>query len=120
MDINEEDSGTEKILEILGDEYSREILKATNIEPMTEKEIYEKHDMSWSTVSRRINKLQKFGFLEEKTEFNLENKPQNVYESQLEKVVIDLIEGNFNIQIKVKEDVADKFTIMWEEIRGDK
>lgn len=107
----------EEIFSILNDEYSRKILKAISIEPMSAKELREKYDMSASTVSRRINNLSQQGLIKENTKLDPNGHHYSVYKTDLEKISVELIDGSFKIKVKIEEDAADRFTNMWEEIR---
>ncbi len=107
----------EEIFSILDDEYSRKILKATSIEPMSAKQIEEKYDMSASTVSRRLNNLSQQGLIKENTKLDPNGHHYSIYKTNLEKISIELIEGSFKIKVEIEEDAADRFTDMWEKIR---
>lgn len=107
----------EEIFSILEDEYSRKILKATSIEPMSAKELGEKYNMSASTVSRRLNKLSQQGLIKENTKLDPDGHHYSVYKTNLEKISIELREGSFKIKVEIEEDAVDRFTTMWQEMR---
>lgn len=55
---------TGAILDLLGDEYARELLAAIAEEPLCAQKLVERTDMSRVTVYRRLNRLEEIGFVE--------------------------------------------------------
>jgi predicted transcriptional regulator len=55
---------TETILDLLGDEYTRELLEALGEQPLIGRELQERTGMSRATVYRRLDELQDAGLVE--------------------------------------------------------
>jgi DNA-binding transcriptional ArsR family regulator len=113
------------LLDVLSDDYAREILAATSVSPMSAYEIAEKCDMSPPTVYRRIERLQAFGLVDEETRVEPNGNDYKVYSATLRKVSLSLDEGTFEAVVDRAEpeeafpganedDPADRFKKMWE------
>lgn len=113
------------LLDILSDDYAREILAATSVSPMSAYEIAEECDMSPPTVYRRIERLQEFGLVDEETRVEPSGNDYKVYSATLREVSLSLDEGTFEAVVDRLEpeeafpganedDPADRFTKMWE------
>lgn len=120
-----DDPALSDLLDVLSDEYAREILAATSVSPMSAYEIAEKCDMSPPTVYRRIERLQAFGLVDEATRVEPSGNDYKVYSATLREVSLSLDDGTFEAivdRIEPEEafpganedDPADRFTKMWE------
>ena len=75
--------------------------------------------MSLPTVYRRIERLETFDLLVERTEIDTTGgHHHSVYEANLEHIGIDLANGDFDVRVRLREDAADRFSRMWQEMRG--
>ncbi len=115
-----EDPDERAVLSLLDDEYAREILTATSAEPMSANELSERCDASTSTIYRRIDRLTDQDLIEERTRFDPDGHHRNVYVSRLESVDVAFEDGQLRLELERSEpegeDVADRFTRMWEEL----
>ena len=112
-----EEPSVEALLSALDDEYARRILTATDQRPMSAKQLSEACDASLPTIYRRIDRLSELNLLTERPEFRDEGRHYSVYEATLDRVVIDLDDGELNISMATEPtDAADRFTEMWEDI----
>ncbi len=112
-----EDSAPADLFAVLDDEYARAILTETSEQPMSAKTLSEACDASLPTIYRRIERLQACGLLEERTEFADEGRHYGVYRACLERIVIELTNGELEVAVESEStDAADRFTNMWEEI----
>lgn len=116
--MNEERSPSE-IFAILDDDYACAILKATHQEPLSAKALSENCDMSVSTVSRRVNKLLELDLLVERTQVDPDGHHYSEYESKLDRINIQLQETGFDVNVERREDAADRFTRLWDHMRGE-
>lgn len=108
------------LFDLLADEYARTILVATSREAMSASTLSERYDMSPPTVYRRVERLEEFDFLIERTEIDSSGgHHRSVYEANLEHIDIDLEDGDLDIKVRLREDAADRFTRMWREMRGE-
>ncbi len=86
---------------------------------MSAKTLSERYEMSLPTVYRRIEQLEAFDLLVEQTEIDTTGgHHHSVYEANLDHIGIDLMDGDFDIEIRLREDAADRFSRLWQEMRG--
>ncbi|MFC3957052.1 ArsR/SmtB family transcription factor [Halovivax cerinus] len=112
-----EDHDIEELLSLLDDEYARLILIETSKQPMSAKELAAACDASLPTIYRRIDRLSDRGLVSERTEFVDEGRHYSVYEATLERVVIELGDGDLTGSVSTRaSDPADRFTSMWEDL----
>jgi DNA-binding transcriptional ArsR family regulator len=120
-----DDPALSELLDLLSDDYAREILAATSVNPMSAYEIAETCEMSPPTVYRRIERLQEFGLVDEETRVEPSGNDYKVYSATLREVSLSLDEGTFEAVVDRLEpeeafpganedDPADRFTKMWE------
>ena len=113
-----EDCPPTEVFALLDDEYARAILTATSTQPMSAKALSEECDASLPTVYRRAERLAECGLIEEGTQLDDDGHHYSVYEARLDRLTVDLEEGELHITVEEKpsEDIADRFTDMWEDI----
>ena len=115
------------LLELLSDEYARDILAATSVRPMSANEIAEACEMSPPTVYRRVDRLKTYGLVEEETRVEPSGNDYRVYTATLREVTLALDEGTFEAVVDRvadeseepfpganEDDPADRFVRMWE------
>lgn len=115
------------LLELLSDEYARDILAATSVRPMSANEIAEACEMSPPTVYRRVDRLKTYGLVEEETRVEPSGNDYRVYTATLREVTLALDEGRFEAVVDRvadeseepfpganEDDPADRFVRMWE------
>jgi DNA-binding transcriptional ArsR family regulator len=107
-----------ELLALLEDEHARAILAETSAEPMSATMLSERCGVSESTIYRRVERLQRCGLLEEHMRFQSDGHHHNVYVSRVESFTVRFEDGAVDIEIVERdlpeEDVADRFTSMWE------
>lgn len=121
-----EDSALGELLDVLSDEYARDILAATSIKPMSAQQLADECEMSKPTVYRRVERLRAHGLLEEQTKVQTSNNNYSVYTATLSEVSITLNAGSFEAALQCTDeesfpgesenDTADRFTKMWEDL----
>lgn len=116
-----EESSLAAVLDLLSDEYARAILTETSVEPMSAKTLSERCDASLPTVYRRIDQLTDCGLLDERTRPRRDGNHTRVYTAALHRFSLELEDGELTASIDRREgqeggseDVADRFTRMWE------
>jgi predicted transcriptional regulator len=108
------------LFDLLADEYARTILVATSREAMSAKTLSERYEMSLPTVYRRVERLETFDFLVERTVIDPSGgHHHSVYEANLEHVGVMLTDDDLDVQIRLREDAADRLTRMWKTMRGE-
>ena len=112
-----EDTGLSEIASLIDDEYARRILAETSVEPMSARTLSERCDASLPTIYRRLDQLEESQLVTERTEIEQDGNHYSVYEACLEKIELELDDGEFDLRVSRSEDVADKFTEMWEGMR---
>lgn len=117
--MSEEDRA-EDVLELLGDEYARTILRATDGNPMSAAELHEAHGLSRPTISRRVNRLTDHRLLAEGTRIDPEGGHHfHVYEAAIDRLVVGLADGEFDVHLELRGDAADRFTRLWHQMRRE-
>ena len=111
-----EDPQPREVFALLDDEYARMILTATSTQPMSAKTLSEECDASLPTVYRRTERLVACDLLEEGTQLADDGHHYTVYEARLDHLTVSLEEGELRVSIEERpsEDMADRFTDMWE------
>ncbi|MCU4925085.1 winged helix-turn-helix domain-containing protein [Halobacteria archaeon AArc-dxtr1] len=106
------------LLDILDDEYARAILTETSVEPMSASTLSERCDASLPTIYRRLETLEGCRLVTEETNLASDGNHYSVYRANLDGFELSLDEGEFSYEVSYREeDVADRFTTMWEELR---
>lgn len=106
------------VLSVLDDEYARDILTNTSIEPMSASTLSDRCDASLPTIYRRLERLEECRLVTEETKLAADGNHYSVYSANLEGLELTLEDGAFELELNYSdEDVADKFTRMWEGMR---
>lgn len=103
---------------LLGDEYVRTILRAASEEPMSARALSEECDSALSTVYRRVEDLVEAGVLVEETRIVADGSHHSVYETRLDELTVRIANGEFEMDLKTERPTAERFTRVWEGIRG--
>lgn len=111
-----EDREASEVFRLLADEYARDILIATSAESMSAKELADRCDASLSTIYRRAEALEAAGLLAERTALDGDGYHYTTYEATVGRLAVTFENGTMDLQIT--EDAADRFTRVWEGIRG--
>ena len=121
-----EDPELGDVLDILSDEYARDILTATSIKPMSAQQLADECEMSKPTVYRRVERLRAHGLLDERTEIRTSNNHYSVYTATLSEFSLELDAGSLEASVtrtdddsfpgEGETDTADRFTRMWEDL----
>jgi DNA-binding HxlR family transcriptional regulator len=117
-DVSEE-CDEEAVLELLEDDYARGILTETSAEPMSVKTLSERCEASEATIYRRIDRLKDCDLVEEQIRPRSDGNHYKVYRSRLETFAVSFEDGELRADItrtETEEDVADRFTRMWEDL----
>lgn len=109
-----------EVFDLLGDEYARNILAHANHEPMTALELADACDAHHSTIYRRIEQLQSFDLLDEQVRVDPDGHHATTYTTRLERISVRLRGSNYDVDLRVRDDPADRMAHMWREIRGEK
>lgn len=112
-----DDPDIEIVADLLEDQTVREILVETSREPMSARTLKNRCDASGPTIYRRLERLRDVDFVVEQTRPDPDGgHHRQVYAPNLDRIVIDLNEGDLSIEIARRERMADRFTRLIEEI----
>lgn len=102
----DDDPDSDELLELLGDQYARQVLQAVADEPRAGQEIAEATGISTPTVYRRLDELEEAGFVESEMVFDADGHHYQVYRSVLEGA--DLRFGREGLTVSVRTDDGDR------------
>ncbi|WP_458188405.1 transcriptional regulator [Haladaptatus sp. NG-WS-4] len=108
-----------ELFRLLDDEYARTILTKTSERPMSAQTLSIECDASLPTIYRRLSDLEACNLVEKYTRPEPDGNHRSVYESTIGHVEIDIDNGALDVTVTEREDVADRFTRVWEDMRGD-
>ena len=108
------------VFELLADEYARRILVAADRRPMTAKALSDACDASLATVYRRASMLEEHGLLEERRTIGSDGTHRSKFETVLEELHVDLSEGELTVSVDTRDELADNFTSLWDDLRGSR
>lgn len=100
----------DSIFDLLGDDYSREILRVTSSEPKGVKEMSQELDVARSTIYRRVDRLVDLGILHGRTKASPDGHHYTVYEAAIERLTVELENGELGCQLHPSDDAATRFT----------
>ena len=107
----------QRILAALADHYSRNILTATIERPMSALELSKEYNIPVTTIYRQIEELVQAGLLAAvQAGRSKEGKWYDLYRSLLRSINVSFENGNVVIEVRVNENLADKFTRIWTAI----
>ncbi|MDT3437325.1 winged helix-turn-helix domain-containing protein [Haloarcula sp. 1CSR25-25] len=115
--MSEDEPDIETVAGLLEDQTVREILTETSREPMSAHTLKDHCDASGPTIYRRLERLRDADFVVEQTRPDPDGgHHRQVYAPNLDRITIDLGDGNLSIQITRRERIVDRFTRLIEEM----
>lgn len=106
----------ERLLEVLGNKYSTEILKATT-EPRTAQELSEELDIPIATCYRRLEDLSAQGILKQSGKrVTRANRVAKRYQRQIDRICFD-VDDTISITLKEPPGTASKLDEAWQRHR---
>ncbi len=106
-----------ELFALLDDEYARAILTETSDRAMSARTLSERCEASLPTIYRRLDRLEECGLIGDRTEIAPDGNHYSVYEARLERLEVTLEDGELSVEVALEEDVADRFTRLWEGLR---
>jgi len=79
----------------------------------------EECDASLTTVHRRASTLQNLDLLEERDTVDDDGAHRSEFETTLEGLTVDLTDGELPLTLETRDELADNFTSLWDDIRGE-
>lgn len=85
---------------------------------MSAKSLSEECDASLPTVYRRTERLVACGLVAERTRLTDDGHHYQIYEARLDSLTVELEDDGLRLTVEERrtEDMADRFTDMWEEL----
>ncbi|MEF8777472.1 MAG: helix-turn-helix domain-containing protein [Natronomonas sp.] len=111
------DDSSEELLELLGEERVREILVATSREAMSARDLSETCDVAPSTIYRRVERMIEHDLLVERTQIESDGSHHSVYKANVDHLDVDIDDGTIDVSMHVREDAAQRFSRIWNDIR---
>lgn len=107
----------ERIGNILADENARQILIHTSQEPMSADSLSTAVGASTPTIYRRLEEMRECELLVEGTQLDTEaGHHRTVYGTNLQRIIVELAESEFEFECAFREPMADRFTRLIEEM----
>jgi DNA-binding transcriptional ArsR family regulator len=109
----------DEVLDVLGDEYAREILIATRTRPMTATTLADELDAAPSTVYARIDDLTAAGFLAERTRRDDDGNHTAEYAARLDRLTVRVSENGFELETDLtdRDEAADRLHTLWSDLQ---
>ena len=114
-----DDRSIEEVLDTIGDRHARHVLAAISHDPKSAKELAEECDLSLPTVYRRIEMLDEYDLVKDRTLVADDGNHYKVYESNFESTVISLEDDEYRVRIYREENLPDRFSQLWNELRPE-
>ena len=109
----------EDILDTIGDKHARTVLASISRESRSAKELAEECDLSLPTVYRRIEMLDEYDLVKDRTLVADDGNHYNVYESNFESTVISLEDDEYQVQIYREDNLPDRFGQLWDDLHAE-
>lgn len=112
-----DDGDVASVAEVLADDTARTILAATSKEPLPADELATICEVSEPTIYRRLEELSTLDLVDEQTRAEEAGHHYAVYAASLDRLVVELDEDGFTIQLNRRDRMADRFTQFIEDMR---
>lgn len=109
----------DELFAALDDEPSREILSQTSETDRSAQELAAVIDVSEATIYRRLERLKEHGLVHEGIRIEKDGNHRRVYRATIKRIEVDITNEDVTARVEWDEDMADRFTRLWEDIRGD-
>ncbi len=97
----------ETLFDVFERETARKILALTSVEPMAAQELAERTDESEPTIYRRLDALEEYDLIEERTHIDADGNHYSEYETNLEEVCFQLEDGGFTIDVTYRKELVE-------------
>lgn len=112
-------SDPDEVLELMADEYAKEMLALLTDDRLSATEISDRLDAAESTVYDRLERLEVAGLVNEHLQVDPDGHHHHVYDARVDAVLVEIEDGGYRVRLQVTEDPADRIAQMWHEIRGE-
>ena len=115
----DDEKSIEEILDTIGDQHARRVLATISRESKSAKELADECDLSLPTVYRRIEMLDEYELVTDRTLVADDGNHYKVYESNFESTVISLEDDEYRVRIYREENLPDRFSQLWDELNPE-
>lgn len=105
------------VVDLVDDEPAAEILRLTSQEPMSASTLTRQCDASEPTIYRRLERLQEWDLVAEQERIDPDGHHHSVYTARLERITIELVDGEYEVEVVRTDDPADRFTRLVDELK---
>jgi predicted transcriptional regulator len=108
------------LLRVFADDYSRRILLAADEEPRTANDLSELCDASLTTIYRRIATLREHDLVRVHSTVGSGGEHKEVFETTVRALHVTITEGDLELTVETRDELADNFTALWERFRENR
>jgi predicted transcriptional regulator len=119
LPVVDDEGAIEEVLDTIGDQHARRVLAAVSREPKPAKQLAEETDLSLPTVYRRIEMLDEYDLINDRTLVAEDGNHYKVYESNFESTVISLQDDEYKVRIYREENLPDRFSQLWDDLQTE-
>ncbi|WP_138797596.1 helix-turn-helix domain-containing protein [Halostella sp. PRR32] len=101
---------------VLEDDCARCILLRARNEPMSASDLSERCGVSEATIYRRLEPLREHDLVVERTKPAEGGHHYKEYRTNLDRLTVDLTDDGFEVQVRRRESMADRFTRLIEDM----
>ena len=112
-----DNSQSAALFELFADDYSREILLAADEAPQTAKELSQRCDASLATIYRRISTLQEHDLIRVHSTVGSGGEHKQLFETTIETLHVAISDGELELSVETRDELADNFTTLWTNFR---
>ncbi|WP_082677728.1 winged helix-turn-helix domain-containing protein [Haloferax sp. Q22] len=105
----------QSIFDLFGDRLARHILVLTSERAFSADELSNILEVSPPTVYRRVNELVEYDLITERQEIDEDGHHFKTFETTLKRVVFEIDDGGYNIDIQMRQSLVDQFESFWSE-----
>lgn len=104
------------VFDVFGDDLARQILVLASDRPVSADELADLLNVSEPTVYRRLNALLDYDLLTKQQQIDPEGNHYQTVETTLRKVVMEIEDGGYNVNLQMRQSIADQFTSFWSDL----
>jgi DNA-binding HxlR family transcriptional regulator len=110
----------ERILEALGDRWSREILLLLNDSPRSAQEIQSANRIPQSTLYRKLHELTEIGLVGvQRSVISADGKRVELYRSLLDELKVEMRGARLRVDVRFRDLASERLKEMWRDVRKE-
>jgi DNA-binding HxlR family transcriptional regulator len=110
----------ERILEALGDRWSREILLLLNDSPRSAQEIQAANRIPQSTLYRKLHELTEIGLVGvQRSVISSDGKRVELYRSLLDELKVEMRGARLRVDVRFRDLASERLKEMWRDVRKE-